>query len=282
MMEHEKMLEALPYYRWMWRDWRANRKVQHMSWQARGLYRELLDEFWSEGCIPIDFSELADICGCSREEMERLWPEIEPSWVRVDGVLENPKMEAQRTAKDRERVLKANAGRRGGLACNSRTREKDAQASAKQLHASAKDAQAPPDIALAVAGAVAKQEPIAQSAKKPALQAPELLPDQVAGTLPLVDGTEYQVSKTQLADWKAAYPAVDVSQQLREMKVWIQANPRKRKTRDGVCRFAISWLSRAQDKPHTGIPNGSYQPRPSVQSTATADFMREREACNAR
>lgn len=41
--------EPLPYYKWLWKDRRATRKVQRMSWQARGLCRELLDEFWVEG-----------------------------------------------------------------------------------------------------------------------------------------------------------------------------------------------------------------------------------------
>lgn len=43
--------EALPYYRWHWRDYRANRKVQRMTYIERGLYRELLDECWAEGFI---------------------------------------------------------------------------------------------------------------------------------------------------------------------------------------------------------------------------------------
>src|ERR1700753_2189881 len=110
---YEQLNEPLPYYKWFWRDWRGNRKVQRMSWQARGLYRELLDEFWSEGIIPDDLSKLADICGCTLEEMQRFWPEIVACWVRVEGGYSNAKMERQRTAKDAERLAKAKAGRGG-------------------------------------------------------------------------------------------------------------------------------------------------------------------------
>jgi uncharacterized protein YdaU (DUF1376 family) len=151
-------MEALPYYRWLWRDWRANRKVQRMSWQARGLYRELLDEFWSEGSIPADLDQLADICGCTRAEMEQFWPQIEPSWERIEGGYRNGKMESQRTSKDAERITKANSGRKGGLACNSRTRADESLADAKHVLADAKDIEAQPDIAVAVAVAEQEQE----------------------------------------------------------------------------------------------------------------------------
>ena len=39
-----KNTEPLPYFKWLWRDWRANRKVQRLDYVARGLYRDLLDE----------------------------------------------------------------------------------------------------------------------------------------------------------------------------------------------------------------------------------------------
>jgi hypothetical protein len=58
--------EAMPWYRWLVKDYRANRKVQRTGYIARGLYRELLNEAWIEGSLPNDLAALADICGCSR------------------------------------------------------------------------------------------------------------------------------------------------------------------------------------------------------------------------
>lgn len=136
----EQFLQPLRYYKWFWQDWRANRKVQRMSWQARGLYRELLDELWSEGVIPDDLAKLAEICGCTLEEMTRYWPEIAPCWVRIEGGYSNAKMEDQRTAKDAERAEKARFGRSGGLSSNSRSRTP--QASVEAPKASASNAQA--------------------------------------------------------------------------------------------------------------------------------------------
>ena len=66
--------------------------------------------------------------------------------------------------------------------------------------------------------------------------------------LPLNNGTDYPVSVEQCHEWAGLYPAVDVMQQLRSMKGWLDANPTKRKTRSGILRFINSWLAREQDR----------------------------------
>lgn len=66
--------------------------------------------------------------------------------------------------------------------------------------------------------------------------------------LPLNDGTGYAVSQEQSQEWAGLYPAVDVIQQLRNMRGWLDANPTRRKTRKGVLRFINSWLSKEQDR----------------------------------
>lgn len=66
--------------------------------------------------------------------------------------------------------------------------------------------------------------------------------------LPLNDGTDYAVSREQCQKWAGLYPAVDVIQQLRSMKGWLDANPRKRKTRAGVNRFVNGWLAKDQNR----------------------------------
>ena len=74
-----------------------------------------------------------------------------------------------------------------------------------------------------------------------------------APAIPLIDGTEFFVEKKDIAEWQQAYPAVDVEQELREMRAWCQANPKLRKTKNGVRRFIVSWLARQQDKGHPGM-----------------------------
>jgi len=87
-----------------------------------------------------------------------------------------------------------------------------------------------------------------QRKKKKRTIARSVPPEELAGTLPLVNGDEYQVSKAQVAEWSEAYPAVNVKQQLAEFKAWLNANPTRRKTEKGVCRSIVFWLSKEQDR----------------------------------
>lgn len=66
--------------------------------------------------------------------------------------------------------------------------------------------------------------------------------------LPLNNGTDYPVSVEQYQEWAGLYPAVDVMQQLRSMKGWLDSNPTKRKTRGGILRFINGWLAKEQDR----------------------------------
>lgn len=69
----------------------------------------------------------------------------------------------------------------------------------------------------------------------------------------LLDKSFYEIPLEKLNFWKESYPAVDVEQEIRNMEAWADANPIKRKTRNGVVRFITNWLKREQDK------GGSYQ-----------------------
>lgn len=68
-----------------------------------------------------------------------------------------------------------------------------------------------------------------------------------AAVLPLVDGTDFEISVETVAELSGLYPAVDVEQQLRSMRGWLLANPKNRKTKAGIMRFVNSWLSREQN-----------------------------------
>lgn len=66
-------------------------------------------------------------------------------------------------------------------------------------------------------------------------------------TLTAVGGDEIPITKSQSEEWGTLFPAVDVPQELRNMRAWLLANPRNRKTSSGMLRFATSWLSRSQN-----------------------------------
>ena len=65
--------------------------------------------------------------------------------------------------------------------------------------------------------------------------------------LPLNNKTEYAVSEKMILEWAELYQAVDIRQELRKMKGWLDSNPSKKKTKSGIKRFITNWLSRAQD-----------------------------------
>ena len=67
--------------------------------------------------------------------------------------------------------------------------------------------------------------------------------------LTLNDKTLYDVTQNDFNEYEELYPNVDVMQELRKMKGWLNANPTKRKTKRGIKRFINNWLSREQDKP---------------------------------
>ena len=76
--------------------------------------------------------------------------------------------------------------------------------------------------------------------------------------LPLNDGSEYAVDHAMVSSWEELYPAVDVMQQLRNMRGWLLSNPKKRKTRDGVERFISGWLAKEQDRGGSYANRGKY------------------------
>ena len=71
---------------------------------------------------------------------------------------------------------------------------------------------------------------------------------EIVSSIPLKDGSEYGVTSADVDEFKAAYPLVNVSQELRVMRAWSNSNPQKRKTRRGIRRFINSWLSREQKR----------------------------------
>ena len=67
-------------------------------------------------------------------------------------------------------------------------------------------------------------------------------------TLTLNDKSEYEIFNENFIEWVGLYPAVDVMQELRNMKGWLNANPTRRKTKSGINRFITTWLSKEQNK----------------------------------
>lgn len=77
---------------------------------------------------------------------------------------------------------------------------------------------------------------------KPFLDGPKLI------AIPLVGEKEYDVHQSLADELERAYPAVDVQQTLREIRVWNLANPRERKTESGILRHINRWFEKEQNR----------------------------------
>lgn len=78
---------------------------------------------------------------------------------------------------------------------------------------------------------------------------------------PLNDGSEHQIFDDDIHEWEELYPAVDVHQELRNMRGWLLSNPTKRKTKNGVDRFITTWLEKQQNS-GGGVNRGKPAERP--------------------
>lgn len=93
-------------------------------------------------------------------------------------------------------------------------------------------------------------------------------------TIILNDKSEYPIYQNDVDEWQELYPAVDVMQQLRNMKGWCISDPQRRKTKKGVRKFINGWLAREQDKGGSyrqSAPNGV---PPRGQPAGTLDDLR--------
>ena len=70
-------------------------------------------------------------------------------------------------------------------------------------------------------------------------------PPQPAVEIPLKNGMPYSVPESDLKEYQALYPGLDVIHECQKAARWCRDNPARQKTRQGIKRFLGSWLSRA-------------------------------------
>ena len=84
----------------------------------------------------------------------------------------------------------------------------------------------------------------------------------------LNDKTSYGVTQKQIDEWVELFPAIDVIQQLRNIKAWCISHPENRKTKRGAPKFIFGWLTREQNcarpirapqKDRTPVSNAAFE-----------------------
>lgn len=135
---------------------------------------------------------------------------------------------------------KAESGKNGGSKqkANAKQSESKTEANAKVEKAVSKKEK---EIEIEVEKEIDNIHPTDVCAELPSSPPP-------AAVLPLVDGSDFPIAQETVDELSRLYPAVDVDQQLRNMRGWLLANPKNRKTKTGIMRFVNSWLSREQNQ----------------------------------
>jgi uncharacterized protein YdaU (DUF1376 family) len=115
-------------YPWYPADWRGSKSVLLMSSLERGIYRELLDYCWEDGCLPEDEATLIKMARCTPSEWRKAWPAVSREFPVVDGVRRNAKVDERRPG-----LLAWSEGRRKGAAATNGKRWNSAERVAERV-----------------------------------------------------------------------------------------------------------------------------------------------------
>lgn len=239
----------------------------HLSALEDCFYRRMLDRYYqTEEPLPADPARLCKLVrAVTKPERAAVAAIADEFFMRDGDVLRQGRCDAE-IAVFQEKSAKAK-------------RSADARWNAQPSH-NERNANAPPNAMRThcEGNAIQNQDTETETTKdksscaEPAPQAPApvVLPMPVI-SLATNTGKPWHVYAEVVSDWKTLFPAVDVMQCLRTMKAWLDANPTKRKTQQGMKRFVVSWLSREQDRGgmlgHAGgnVPRGPLAPFPAAE-----------------
>lgn len=238
--------EKSPAFQCYAAEYLADVNTQVMTIEEEGCYWRLMLFCWREQSLPNNIELLTSLCkGVTPSNRV-----VSCFAVRGD-VLVHLRLDAERAKQEAWREKSAKGGRRsahkpkhkkeiisqqGGSTTVPRVVQPNADSSVCSLQSSFADIPPLPP----------KGEP--RSGENTAANAVILIP---------LNRGEYQVTKAQIDEWTALYPAIDVGQQLRNYRGWALANPKKRKTPRGILKSVNHWLADEQDRAR-GTPGGNW------------------------
>jgi uncharacterized protein YdaU (DUF1376 family) len=76
----------------------------------------------------------------------------------------------------------------------------------------------------------------------------------------------HKVTEEDIAIYQQTYPAVDVKQELRQMSLWLTANPSRKKSNTKA--FIVNWLKKSQDRSSAGNQNRYQDNKPRIADSA--------------
>ncbi len=244
-------MAALPYMQLYIADYLAD--TMHLSTEEHGAYLLLMFNYWQTGRA-IPKSRLGKIARLSNDR----WISVESSlaeffndngteWVheRIERDLESVRSSleqksaagkasamarkakkptpAQRAGNGRPTVVESPLQRGGNENPTNKDPDKDTDIKDKNIMSGAEKTQPQTGV--------------------------PILHEEIFISLPLTGGKAYPVTLEYIASRAELYPAVDIHQELRNMFGWLESNPAKRKTQNGIKKFITTWLQKCQDNP---------------------------------
>ncbi len=217
-----------------------NSATRHLNRLERSIYRDLIDLYYdSETGLPNDIQLICRkiVANECSTDVERVLNEF---FTLVDDRWHNERCDAEIAKYKAKHQQQINAGQASAAKRNQSVTNKQRTISARSTGVQPTN----------------NQEPITNNQNKDSSPKPAHadsgqqfrveLPQSVM-TIQTNTGAEYGITAEMIEDWKKLYPAIDVEQQLRNMKGWVLANPTKRKTLSGIPRFITNWLAREQN-----------------------------------
>lgn len=235
------------------------------------------------GTLPDDDEQLARWVGVSAKQWASIKPWLAKSW----GKTNEGRYLIRRVAEEAERVLAIQRANRASANArwNSRGAMRPQYDSGCERNANAyANAMPPPAPSPAPSPAPAPKEPkrrpsdaCAERSASAPRPAPPDTPDDPAEVegFPCAGPVATWALRRSLADeFRRGYPALDVLAEATRARVWLVANPGRRKTARGMPRFLAAWMAREQD-----TARASPQPRtPPPMSAGAHTLNAAREA----
>jgi uncharacterized protein YdaU (DUF1376 family) len=106
--------EDRPAMPWYVKDWLASEDRHGMTYEERGVYRDLIDQSWLDHGLPSDRNTLMRMLGLAGRKFALIWGTIGKHFEERDGRLYNAKQERVRAEMDAYREERRQAGSRGG------------------------------------------------------------------------------------------------------------------------------------------------------------------------
>jgi len=255
--------DGRPAQQWYWDDWFSEFGLRLCGLAARGLWIDMLGIMFKaeiRGTLrvngkQIDSKSLAKLVGDKEENINKYLKELEENDVfsrLEDGTIISRRMYRESRKKEEISRIRSEAGKKGmvarwGKEDNKEITEaitKDDNKKISKITASTSTPTSTPNIS-ETTNVVSVQNDEDRSEQPPSDHSSKKKEKPKINFN--FETKEWEnISQEDIKVWKEAYPACDIDFELKQMKAWLLANPKKRKK--DYKRFINNWLSREQDR----------------------------------